>query len=119
MQLMMRLYLSCYALAGPPINVTLYTANSRTLTISWDIPADPEERHGTVVLTSVICDSEGMLGSITGYGVGIERYVTFDGLFPYSNYNCCISLQTTLANSSVICRMAQTPEDGNIHYYQC
>ena len=97
---------------GPPTNITLYAFNSRSLSISWDIPADPEERHGDVVLTSIVCEAEGTQATITGFGIGIERSIILGGLSPHSNYNCCILLQTTLANSSAVCQNAQTPQDG-------
>ena len=99
-------------LIGPPTNIILYVPNSRSLSISWDIPADPEDRHGSVVLSLITCESKGTLSTVTGFGTGTDRNFTLDGLYPDSNYNCCISLQTTLANSSAICQSAQTPQDG-------
>ena len=36
----------------------------------------------------------------------IEQYL------PYSTYNCCVSLQTTQANSTAVCQQQRTPEDG-------
>lgn len=37
---------------------------------------------------------------------------TLDELLPFTMYNCCVSLQTTLANSTEVCQQEMTPEDG-------
>ena len=42
------------------------------------------------------------------------REVELVSLTPYNTYNCCVSMETTLANSSAVCQAARTPEKGNI-----
>ena len=91
------------------INIT----SSRILTFSWDLPADPKQRHGTVILTSITREAEGTSGhGVSGYSFGDESTATLDGLLPYSTYNCCVSVRTTLATSPSACQNARTPEDG-------
>lgn len=89
--------------------------NSQSLTLSWELPLVFFERHGTVVHFQVQCESE----ENTEHGIIIYsphnvREVELVSLTPYNTYNCCISLQTTLANSSLVCQVARTPEKGNI-----
>ena len=39
--------------------------------------------------------------------------VSFDGLLPYTAYNCCVSMETTKANSSAACQDGITLEEGS------
>lgn len=101
------------SLLGPPTNVVINITSSRILTFSWDVPGDPKQRHGTVVVTSITCEAEGTSGhSVSGYSFGDERTATVDGLLPHNTYNCCMSVRTTLATSPSVCQSTRTPEDG-------
>ena len=99
---------------GHPRNVTLSAMNSRNLILSWELPLVFLEKHGTVVRFPIQCESEeDVEHSINVYGPPNVREVELVSLTPYITYNCCISIQTTLANSSVVCQAARTPEKGN------
>ena len=99
--------------SGPPANIVINITSSRILIFSWDVPADPKQRHGTVVLSSITCEAERTSGHrFSGYSFGNERTATLDGLIPYNTYNCCVSVRTTLATSPSVCQNARTPEDG-------
>ena len=99
--------------AGPLINVTLSPTSSRTLTFSWHPPIDPKRRHGDVLRYPIVCVSEDNPGStFAAAGQSDDRELVLQGLLPYNTYNCCMSVQTTLANSSAVCKKARTLEEG-------
>ena len=87
--------------------------SSRSLRLSWKLPLGFNERHGTVVHYPIQCISEENPEHIINiYNPRDMREVELDRLIPYNTYNCCVSVQTTLANSSVVCQAARTPEEG-------
>lgn len=107
-----------YLYSGPPVNILLNPTTSRSLTFYWDSPANLSQRHGNVVCYTITCDSEEHPGyTFSIYRLGSEREVVLDRLLPYNTYNCCVSIQTTLANSSAVCQKAQTPEEGILALY--
>ena len=107
---MTKITIIIYTHTGPLTNVTLTAINSRSLTFSWYNPADSEGRHGDVLRYPITCVSEE--NTLSAYGRSDGREFMLEGLAPYSTYNCCVSIQTTLANSSVVCLTVQTPEEG-------
>ena len=107
----------CYA--GPPINVAITSRTSQSLTFTWQSPVDPNGRHGDFVRSPVVCYSDdNSRQTTTAYGRSADNQVTFEveALMPYSYYNCCVSVETTLANSTGVCQSTQTPQDGNNRY---
>ena len=72
-------------------------------------------RHGDLVHYTITCYSEehpGYIFTMILTPTGDRREEVIDGLLPYNTYNCCISVQTTMANSSVVCQQAPTLEEG-------
>ena len=103
--------------SGPLSNLSL-TATSRSLTMTWNNSHSyTEERHGQFVAYLIKCCSEGRCASV----LDLESHTqaTLDELLPFTMYNCCVSLQTTLANTTEVCQQKLTPEDGTIHYKMC
>ena len=80
--------------------------------MSWNPPTYLENRHGPFIAFIVKCQSEGE--AVSTYTFGNETLVTIDRLLPYQTYNCCVSLQTALANSTETCQQQRTAEDGNL-----
>ena len=96
--------------AGPPVNVTAFSPNSRSLIVAWDSPADPEGIYGVILTYSVTC---GANFSIIISDIDVEvTDALFDGLLPYTSYNCCVSMVTTKASSSAACQEGTTLEEG-------
>lgn len=103
-------YVTVY-FTGPPANVLL-SASSQGLIMSWDLPFNfSEERHGMLIAYTVKCYSEGETVSI--YELQHETQVSMTDFLPNEAYNCCVSLQTSLAVSPHVCHQQTTPEDGN------
>ena len=96
--------------AGTPTNVSLATTSSHSLTMSWNSPTYLEDRHGSFIAYIVKCQSE--RGEIYNYSFGNVTLVTMDRLLPFQLYNCCVSLQTAMANSTETCQQQRTAEDG-------
>ena len=97
--------------AGPPSNVSLIARSSRNLTMTWNSPTSFTEQHGLFVAYVVKCWSgEHLTTTSTLENV---TQVTIDDCIPYQVYNCCVSLQTTLANSTEICQQQRTFEGGS------
>ena len=81
--------------------------------MSWNFPVNFSERHGDVVSSPITCNSqENPRRIISVSAEGDLRETVIESLVPYNTYNCCLSIMTTLANSSMVCRQAQTPEAG-------
>ena len=97
--------------AGTPTNVSLATRSSQSLTMSWNPPTYLEDRHGSFISYIVKCQSEG--GAITTFRFGNMTLVTIERLLAFQGYNCCVLLQTTMANSTETCQQQRTAEDGN------
>ena len=95
---------------GSPANVSLYARSSRSLSMIWTSPANLKEKHGSFVAYIVECWSEGQ--TTATYELANVTQVIIEQCLPYSTYNCCVSLQTTQANSTAVCQQQSTPEDG-------
>lgn len=80
--------------------------------MGWNSPAYLEDRHGSFVTYVVTCQSEGEIISANGYRFGNVTQVIIDELLPFQTYNCCVLLQTTMANSTEACQEQETPEGG-------
>ena len=97
--------------AGTPTNVSLITRSSQSLMMGWNSPTYLEDRHGSFIGYIVKCQSEG--GAISTYRFGNVVLATIDQLLAFQVYNCCVFLQTTMANSTETCQQQRTAEDGN------
>ena len=98
---------------GSPGNVSLNARSSRSLSLTWTSPANLKEKHGSFVAYSVKCWSKGQITA--AYKLENVTQVIIDQCLPFSTYNCCVSLQTTQANSTAMCQQQRTPEDGKIN----
>ena len=76
----------------------------------WNSPTYLEDRHGSFIAYAVTCQSEQEIPSNYRFGNLIQ--VTIDQLHPFQTYNCCVLLQTTMANSTETCQQQDTSEDG-------
>ena len=100
---------------GPPINFTVTSRTPESLTFSWQSSVDPNGRHGVFRQYDVICYSAGNPPQMTAArSLNYNMEVTFEieALTPFRNYNCCVNVTTTLATSTIVCRAAETPQDG-------
>ena len=93
---------------GAPVNISITSSSSRSLTVSWDSPDDPDQLHGNILSYTITC------GALSTSNVPASKDVSFDGLLPYSTYNCCVSMETTKANSSAACQEGTTLEEGTV-----
>lgn len=80
--------------------------------MSWDSSTYLEDRHGSFIAYVVMCQSEGEVTST--YRFGNLTQVIVNQLHPFQMYNCCVLLQTTMANSTETCLQEETSEDGNL-----
>ena len=103
-----------FTFAGTPTNVSLTTRGSQILAMAWNLPTYLENRHGSFIAFIVKCQLEGGAVSTYRFGNMTLVIVTIDQLLPYQMYNCCVSLQTALANSTETCQQQRTAEDGNL-----
>ena len=78
--------------------------------MTWNSPTLIPERHGSFIAYSVECLSGG--NTTSDYRLKNVTQVTIDQCLPYKTYNCCVSLHTTLANSTEICQQQRTLEEG-------
>ena len=86
--------------------------------MSWASSSYTEEKHGYFVAYAInCCAQEGHCTSI--FEQDNRTHIKMEGFLPFTTYNCCISLQTTLANSTEVCQEQMTLEDGNISYEIC
>ena len=100
-----------FVYTGPPINISVFSPSSRKLIVSWDSPDDPEEIHGNILSYTIVCGA-----SITNIPTSEEvMEMLFDGLLPFTPYNCCVSMETTKANSSAACQKGVTLEEGTVN----
>ena len=97
-------------LKGSPGNVSLNARSSRSLSMTWTSPANLKGKHGSFVAYAVKCWSKGQ--ATAAYKLSNVTQVNIEQCLPYSTYNCCVSLQTTQANSTAVCQQQRTPEDG-------
>ena len=92
-------------------NVTLEAGGSRWLTMAWELPTLGRS-HGSFIAYSTECQSEGVF-TLTNYiMVQNVTQTEINNVAPFTTYNCCVSLQTTQANSVAICQQQRTPEEG-------
>jgi hypothetical protein len=80
------------------------------LIVSWDSLDDLDQRYGSILSYTISC------GALTTTSEEAMD-VLFDGLLPYTTYNCCISIATTKFNSSAACQEGATLEEGVIPAY--
>ena len=78
--------------------------------MTWNSPTDFKESHGSFVAYTVECWSKGQATAV--YRLENVTQVIVDQCLPAITYNCCVSLQTTLANSTAICQLGKTLEEG-------
>lgn len=100
-------------ITGPPANITVVSPSSRSLTVTWSPPVNLERMHGVIVSFTVKCGSFNTSSNDRLSSIEIIK-VSFSGLLPYTSYNCCVSVKTTIANSSVVCHEGTTLEEGNV-----
>ena len=98
------------AVTGPPQNVRNTARSSTTLNISWSPPLITQ-RYGTILRYNVSCLGSDMLqfNQTTDNSTFSARMV---GLRPYTNYSCCISAITTVAEGKKACTNTITSEAG-------
>ena len=98
------------AVTGPPQNVRNTARSSTTLSISWSPPLITQ-RYGTILRYNVSCLGSGMLqfNQTTDNSTFSVRMVS---LRPYTNYSCCISAITTVAEGTKACTNTITSEAG-------
>ena len=95
-------------------NVTLEAGGSRWLTMAWELPT-LGLNHGSFIAYSIKCQSEGVFTLTNDTIIIMLQNVTqteINNVVPFTTYNCCVSLQTTQANSIAICQQQRTPEEG-------
>ena len=93
-------------------NVTLEAGGSRWLTMAWELPTLGLS-HGSFIAYYIECQSKGVF-ILTNYTITLENVTQteINNVAPFTTYNCCVSLQTTQANSIAICQQQRTPEEG-------
>ena len=93
-------------------NVTLEAGGSQTLTMAWELPTLGPS-HGSFIAYSIECQSEGIF-ILTNYTLRLQNTTQTEikNVAPFTVYNCCVSLQTTQANSTAICQEQRTLEGG-------
>ena len=96
--------------AGAPTNVSLSTRSSQSFSVAWNSPTYLEDWHGSFIAYIIKCQSEETETST--YRFGNLTQVTVNQLNPFQVYNCCVLLQTTMANSTETCQQQETSEDG-------
>ena len=100
----------CTHHVGSPRNVSLTAHSSRSLTMTWNLPMDLKEKHGSILSYKIKC-WQGEQPTVT-YSLGnVTQFIIGDCL-PYKAYKCCVSLHTTLANSTEVCRQQRTLQAG-------
>lgn len=98
---------------GPPVIVTVFSPSSRNLTVIWDSPEDQNEVHGIITSFTVTCNTSiGHTIDVQSSEENVTMEVSFNGLLPYTTYNCCVSTETTKANSSAACQEGLTLEES-------
>lgn len=97
------------AAPGPPNNVRLVSTNSTSLTLSWEVPAQP---NGNVTGYNYSCNTTSAAG--TGSTTAIVTSVVFTGLTPFTTYTCSVSARTAPGEGERVTVTSTTNEDGEI-----
>ena len=74
---------------------------------------DQDGVHGIITSFTVTCNT--FIAHTIDVLVSEENAtmaVSFNGLLPYTTYNCCVPMDTTKANSSAACQEGLTLEEG-------
>ena len=98
-----------FAAPGPPNNVRLVSTNSTSLTLSWDVPAQP---NGNVTGYNYSCNTTSAAG--TGSTTASVTSVVFTGLSPFTTYTCSVSARTAPGEGEPETVTNTTDEDGEI-----
>ena len=98
-----------FAAPGPPNNVRLVSTNSTSLTLSWDVPAQP---NGNVTGYNYSCNTTSAAG--TGSTTTIVTSIVFTGLSPFTTYTCSVSARTAPGEGEPVTVTNTTNEDGEI-----
>ena len=96
---------------GSPSNVHLAALSSHSLNMTWNLPTNFSKNHGSFVAYTIRCFFQGQL--TVEYTLGNVTQATIDECLPYQRYRCCVSVHTTLANSTEVCELQRTLQDGN------
>ena len=108
--------LSQYTTTAPPRNISLTAPTSTTLLLHWE-PPEEDPRDGTILQYSIVCrfgDSDSLPLSNSSAS---SQSLQLTDLRPFTNYNCCVSVQRTNGNSPESCSSETTPEDGKENHF--
>ena len=108
-----------YLAPGAPRNITLTAPTSTTLLLRWE-PPEEDPGDGTILHYSIVCrfgDGDSLPPRNTPAS---SQSLQLTNLHPFTNYNCCVSVQRTKGNSPESCSSETTPEDGKfVHTIIC
>ena len=99
--------------AGAPQNISFIAPNSTTLLLHWE-PPEEDPRDGTILQYSIVCrfgDGDSLLSRNSSAS---SQSLQLTDLHPFTNYNCCVSVQRTNGSSPESCSSETTPEDGKL-----
>ena len=102
-----------YLAPGAPQNISLTALNFTTLLLHWEPPEEDAE-DGKILHYSIVCRFGDGDSLPLGNSSGSSQSLQLTDLHPFTNYNCCVSVQRTNGRSPESCSSETTPEDGKL-----
>ena len=96
--------------SGSPLNFTISSVTSRTLTLSW-YPPLPSQRNGVIISYLITCSSG---DSIINSTQTSNTSLTITGLQPFTNYTCTVSAATIVGDGPAATNSTMTNEDSRL-----
>ena len=101
---------------GPPLNFEIMPEGPRTLTFSWDPPAE-DKRNGIITGYLLSCDPQSAAGLPRTFNgtdfnqMGGVDPITLSGFTPFTTYNCSVIASDSAWNGFAATTTATTEED--------
>ena len=108
-----------YLTPGAPRNISFTAPTSTTLLLRWQ-PPEEDPGDGTILHYTIVCrfgDDDSLPPRNSSAS---SQSLQLTDLHPFTNYNCCVSVQRTNGDSPESCSSETTAEDGKfVHTIIC
>ena len=103
-----------YGISDPPQDVTVVATGFDSLEISWEPPQQnrSESEESTIIAYIIFCDSSTARTVYSRIDPQDNLMVQHNSLTPHTTYTCCVFVNTTNGQSSLVCDSQATLESG-------
>ena len=101
---------------GPSLNFEISTEGPRTLTFSWEPPAE-DKRNGIITHYLLLCDPQSVASLPRAFNESDFNQmegvypVTLSGFTPFTTYNCSVIASNSAGDGPPVTTTATTEED--------